>query len=38
MQSTNELIINSKHTNLLNELKQSLKECKKFYFSVAFVN
>lgn len=38
MQSTNELIINSKHTNLLNELKQSLKECKSFYFSVAFIN
>lgn len=38
MQSTNELIINSKHTNLLNELKQSLKESKSFYFSVAFIN
>lgn len=38
MQSTNELIINSKYTNLLNELKQSLKECKSFYFSVAFIN
>lgn len=38
MQATNELIINSKHTNLLNELKQSLKECKSFYFSVAFIN
>ena len=38
MQSTNELIINSKHTNLLNEIKQSLKECKSFYFSVAFIN
>lgn len=38
MQVTNELIINSKHTNLLNELKQSLKECKSFYFSVAFIN
>lgn len=38
MQGTNELIINSKHKNLLNELKQSLKECKSFYFSVAFIN
>ena len=38
MQSTNELIINSKNTNLLNELKQSLKQCKSFYFSVAFIN
>ena len=36
MQSTNELIINSKNTNLLNELKQSLKQCKSFYFSVAY--
>ncbi len=38
MQQTNELIINSKHNNLLNELKKSLKECKSFYFSVAFIN
>jgi len=38
MQQTNELIINSKHNNLLNELKKSLKECKSFYLSVAFIN
>ena len=38
MQQTNQLIINSKHNNLLNELKKSLKECKSFYFSVAFIN
>lgn len=38
MQAANELIINSKHKNLLNELKQNLKECKSFYFSVAFIN
>ena len=38
MQQANQLIINSKHNNLLNELKQSLKECKSFYFSVAFIN
>ncbi|WP_027631536.1 DEAD/DEAH box helicase [Clostridium hydrogeniformans] len=34
----NKLIINSKQGNLLKELKQSLSECKSFYFSVAFVN
>lgn len=34
----NRLIVNSKRGNLLKELKQSLSECKKFYFSVAFVN
>ncbi|WP_455539448.1 DEAD/DEAH box helicase [Terrisporobacter sp.] len=38
MQESNQLIINSKQTNLLNELKKSLKECKSFYFSVAFIN
>ncbi|MCC3866622.1 hypothetical protein [Terrisporobacter mayombei] len=38
MKQTNELFINSQQTNLLNELKKSLKECKSFYFSVAFIN
>lgn len=38
MQESNQLIINSSDTNLLNELKKSLKECKSFYFSVAFIN
>lgn len=32
------LIINSQKQNLLNELQKSLKECKSFYFSVAFIN
>ncbi|AGY77722.1 DEAD/DEAH box helicase [Clostridium autoethanogenum] len=34
----NKLIVNSQEGNLLNELKRSLSECKKFYFSVAFIN
>lgn len=34
----NKLIINSEKGNLLNELKRSLSECEKFYFSVAFIN
>ena len=34
----NKLIVNSQRGNLLNELKQSLSECKSFYFSVAFIN
>lgn len=34
----NRLIVNSKRGNLLKELKESLSECKRFYFSVAFVN
>ena len=34
----NKLIINSKQSNLLNELKKNLKECERFYFSVAFIN
>ncbi|MDI7816584.1 DEAD/DEAH box helicase [Clostridioides difficile] len=38
MQESKQLIINSKYSNLLNELKKSLKECKAFYFSVAFIN
>ena len=38
MQQNNQLIINSSQENLLNELKKSLKECKSFYFSVAFIN
>ncbi|MBU5486673.1 DEAD/DEAH box helicase [Clostridium sp. MSJ-8] len=34
----NKLIVNSKRGNLYKELKESLSECKKFYFSVAFIN
>ncbi|WP_412523874.1 hypothetical protein [Clostridium sp. JS66] len=34
----NKLIVNSEAGNLLNELKRSLSECEKFYFSVAFIN
>lgn len=34
----NKLIVNSEEGNLLNELKRSLSECEKFYFSVAFIN
>lgn len=34
----NKLIVNSNEGNLLNELKNCLKECIGFYFSVAFIN
>lgn len=34
----NKLIVNSQRGNLLKELKESLSECKSFYFSVAFIN
>lgn len=34
----NKLITNSESTNLLVELKKCFSECKKFYFSVAFIN
>jgi len=34
----NKLIVNSDSGNLLNELKRSLSECERFYFSVAFIN
>ncbi|MEI2425948.1 DEAD/DEAH box helicase [Priestia megaterium] len=34
----NRLLVNSKNTSLLHELVTSLKECKSFYFSVAFIN
>lgn len=34
----NKLIVNSRKGNLLNELKNSLSECRNFYFSVAFIN
>ncbi|MBV7273762.1 DEAD/DEAH box helicase [Clostridiaceae bacterium UIB06] len=34
----NKLIVNSETGNLLNELKRSLSECERFYFSVAFIN
>lgn len=32
------LIVNSDKGNLLNELSQSILECERFYFSVAFIN
>jgi len=32
------LIVNSDKGNLLNELISSIKECQRFYFSVAFIN
>lgn len=32
------LIVNSEKGNLLNELITSINQCKKFYFSVAFIN
>ncbi|GAA3648759.1 hypothetical protein [Asaccharospora irregularis] len=38
MEESKQLIINSRHSNLLNELNKSLKERKSFYFSVAFIN
>lgn len=34
----NRFITNSPNSNLLDEIKICLNECKKFYFSVAFVN
>jgi len=34
----NKLIVNSDKGNLLDELKRCLRECAKFYFSVAFIN
>lgn len=34
----NKLVVNSERGNLLNELKRSLSECERFYFSVAFIN
>ena len=34
----NKLIVNSDKGNLLNQLKKSLLECKRFYFTVAFIN
>jgi len=34
----NKLIVNSEKGNLLDELKRCLRECEKFYFSVAFIN
>lgn len=33
-----ELIVNSESGNLLKELVQSIQECERFYFSVAFIN
>ncbi|WP_369284486.1 phospholipase D-like domain-containing protein [Paraclostridium bifermentans] len=38
MINSNKLITNTQNQNLLNELQKSLKECKSFYFSVAFIN
>ena len=34
----NKLIINHKEQNFLDELKMGLRECEKFYMSVAFIN
>ncbi|WP_297520557.1 DUF3427 domain-containing protein [uncultured Clostridium sp.] len=34
----NELITNNEEKNFLLELKESFKECKSFYFSIAFIN
>ncbi|MGL5573935.1 MAG: DEAD/DEAH box helicase [Sarcina sp.] len=36
--SRNELITNIEDSNFLLELKESFKDCKAFYFSVAFIN
>lgn len=33
-----ELIVNSAAGNLLTELVESIQECERFYFSVAFIN
>ena len=38
MINSNKLITNTQNQNMLNELQKSLKECKSFYFSVAFIN
>ncbi|WP_343118124.1 phospholipase D-like domain-containing protein [Romboutsia sp. MSSM.1001216sp_RTP31141st1_F12_RTP31141_220114] len=38
MINSNKLITNTQNKNLLNELQKYLKECKSFYFSVAFIN
>jgi superfamily II DNA or RNA helicase len=38
MQFEKKLIVNSEKGNFLNELTKSMNECKKFYFSVAFIN
>jgi superfamily II DNA or RNA helicase len=38
MQKEKKLIVNSEKGNVLNEIIKSIKECKKFYFSVAFIN
>ena len=38
MINNKKLIVNSDKGNLLNELIKSIQECKRFYFSVAFIN
>ncbi|PLS18708.1 DUF3427 domain-containing protein [Bacillus sp. M6-12] len=38
MQVEKRLIVNSDRGNLLNELIDSMNECRRFYFSVAFIN
>jgi HKD family nuclease len=38
MKVEKKLIVNSAKGNLLNELIQSINECERFYFSVAFIN
>lgn len=38
MNNDKKLIINSDKGNLLTEIIKSLNDCKRFYFSVAFIN
>ncbi|MCP8615943.1 DEAD/DEAH box helicase [Salirhabdus salicampi] len=38
MEADHKLIVNSDNSNLLNELINSIRGCKRFYFSVAFIN
>ncbi len=38
MDTDKKLITNSGNGNLLIELTKSIKECERFYFSVAFIN
>ena len=38
MSTNKKLIVNSDKGNLLNELVSSINKCKRFYFSVAFLN
>ncbi|KAA9022921.1 DEAD/DEAH box helicase [Niallia endozanthoxylica] len=38
VEKARKLIVNSDKGNVLNELMRSIKECERFYFSVAFIN